>query len=106
MSEKNEAKIETFTADDVRKIAHLARLELTDEEANTFSKQLGDVLGYVSQLSEYNTDGVDILIHPTRDPNLATPLREDNPRDSLGSEKVLNSAPESKHSQFKVPTVF
>src|SRR5262249_57664808 len=54
----------SLTPDEGRWIAHLARLELTDQELALFTRQLGEVLDYVRQLQTVNTDGVEPLAHP------------------------------------------
>jgi aspartyl-tRNA(Asn)/glutamyl-tRNA(Gln) amidotransferase subunit C len=62
-----------------RKVADLARLELSDSEVKLFTSQLGDILRYVEKLGEARVDGVDPLTHPTAAEH-ETPLREDEAR--------------------------
>lgn len=57
-----------------RKVANLARLELTDREVELFTQQIGDVLKYVDQLQKVDVSGVEPLTHPLES---AAPLRED-----------------------------
>ncbi|MGZ3698245.1 MAG: Asp-tRNA(Asn)/Glu-tRNA(Gln) amidotransferase subunit GatC [Bdellovibrionota bacterium] len=89
-----------------RKVAGLARLELTDAEVSTFTAQLGEVLKYVDQLQEVATAGIEPLTHPIK---LETPLREDVarefPRGADGRPKVLGSAPDVIDEGFKVPQI-
>src|SRR4051812_49011512 len=89
-----------------RKVADLARLELTDEEVRLFTHQIGDVLKYVDQLQKIDITGVEPLTHPLE---IATPLREDRvdafPRDEEGRSKILKSAPEVVNNGYKVPQV-
>lgn len=93
-----------FADDDIRKIAALARLELTPEEVTLFTKQLSDILGYVEALHSVDTSG----IPPTSHPVAAPPVwREDAPRPSLNRDEVLTVAPGAsvRTGLFKVPKV-
>lgn len=89
-----------------RKVADLARLELTDHEVTTFSAQMQKTLGYIEQLTAVNTDGIEPQYHPFEMP---TPLREDvvvaRALDSKGKPKVLEHAPEVLYDGFKVPPI-
>ena len=89
-----------------RKVADLARLDLTDAEVKTFTSQLGDILKYVDQLSQAKVDGIEPLTHPFE---LSTPFREDVVIPSLldgeGKPKVLKSAPEVMYDGYKVPPI-
>jgi aspartyl-tRNA(Asn)/glutamyl-tRNA(Gln) amidotransferase subunit C len=89
-----------------RQVAHLARLELTDEEVRVFTSQLGEIIGYVGQLQSVDVAGVEPLIHPFEN---TPPLREDrarpSPRDASGAPKVLQHAPEVLDGGFKVPPI-
>ena len=87
---------------EVRRIAHLARLKLTDDECARIGAQLGDILGYMSTLNEAATDGVEPTAHPLPVRNV---LRADEPRPSLGVEAVLANAPARDTPYFKVPKV-
>ena len=48
-----------FKKDDIKHVAELARLELSDKELDIYGKQLSDILGYIEQLQEVNTDGIE-----------------------------------------------
>ena len=93
---------ELLTADQVRKVAKLARLQLSEADVERFTKQLGQVLGYVEMLSELNTDGVAPLAHPLEIENV---LREDVPSPSLPREAALSNAPKSDGRCFLVPQI-
>lgn len=93
---------ETLTADQVRKVAKLARLQLSEADVDRFTQQLGQVLGYVEMLSELNTDGVEPLAHPLEIENV---LREDVPTPSLSREATLSNAPKSDGRCFLVPQI-
>lgn len=89
-----------------RKVAELARLELSDTELQTFTLQLGDILKYVDLLSELDTSRVEPLTHPLE---LEAPLRADevrpSPVDERGLPKMLRAAPETQDLGFKVPPI-
>lgn len=86
---------------DVTYVADLARLRLTPEEIATFQKQLGDVLGYVSQLSEVEVSHVSLL----GEANLKNQLREDSLQPSLPVSEALANAPAQENNLFVVPRI-
>ncbi|MDQ7038940.1 MAG: Asp-tRNA(Asn)/Glu-tRNA(Gln) amidotransferase subunit GatC [Aquificota bacterium] len=85
----------------VERIARLARLKLTEEEVEVFQRQLGDILEFVNQLNELDTEGVEPYIEQAE----RTPMREDVPGESLSQEEALMNAPESEGGFFVVPRV-
>src|SRR5262245_51243278 len=93
-----------LTTTDVAKIAHLARLNLTDEELQLFARQLAGILDYAEQLQEVDTSGVPPTSHPL---SLTAPFREDEVRPSLPVEDALRAAPDADPDAglFKVPRV-
>ena len=93
---------ERIDAEQVRKVAKLARLELTDAEEQEFTGQLGAILGYVDKLNELETTDVEPLAHCLPITNV---LRKDEVRESLGTEQVLANAPQRDGSFFKVPKI-
>ena len=93
---------EKIDGEQVRKVAKLARLELTDAEIQEFTGQLGAILGYVDKLSELETTDVEPLAHCLPISNV---FRKDEVRDSLGTEQVLANAPQRDGSFFKVPKI-
>jgi aspartyl-tRNA(Asn)/glutamyl-tRNA(Gln) amidotransferase subunit C len=84
----------------VRRIAHLARLDLKEEEVEVFAKQMADILEFVKQLEELDTEGVEPFTSP-----LPTPMREDVPGKPLTREKALMNAPEREGGFFVVPRI-
>ena len=86
----------------VRKVARLARLELSDEEVEQFAGQLSAVLGYIEKLNELDTEGVEPLAHCLPIHNV---FREDRPRPSLSADEALANAPQRAHEYFKVPKI-
>ena len=86
----------------VRKVAKLARLELSDAEVEEFTGQLSAILGYVEKMNELDTNGVEPLAHCLPISNV---LREDCVKESLGTEKTLANAPQRDREFFKVPKI-
>jgi len=93
---------EKIDAAQVRKVAKLARLELTDAEVQEFTGQLGAILGYVEKLNELDTADVEPLAHCLPVTNV---LRKDESCASLGTERVLANAPQRDGPFFKVPKI-
>lgn len=89
--------------DDVRRIAELARLELTPEEVALFTRQLGDILTYVEQIRALDTTGV----APTSQVLNRPVDRDDVPRPTLSRQELLGNAPDAalESGLFKVPRV-
>ena len=91
-----------LTDDEVRKVAKLARLELSEEEIHHFAGQLSKVLDYVSKLSELDVEGVEPMVHAMETSNV---LREDEARDGMPVEDALKNAPEPEPPFIAVPKV-
>lgn len=93
-----------------RKIADLARLELTDHEVKTFTSQIQLVLSHIDEIQKVDLmrDGKPVapMTHPLE---LETPLREDIPhpfeKSADGKPRVLESAPDSLYDGYKVPQI-
>ena len=86
----------------VVKVANLARLELTEEEIELFSKQLADILEFVNQMNEVNTEGVEPFVLPFEE----TPMREDVRGKTLDVGEIEKNAPEFENGFFVVPRIF
>lgn len=86
----------------VRHIAHLARITLTDAEVAAFGVQFANILKHFETLSEVNTDGVEPTAHPLPITNV---LRDDEPVAPIGVEAALANAPARDTPYFKVPKV-
>lgn len=93
----------SLAAEEVRWVAHLARLRLTDAEVDAMARQLSAILDYIQQLQPVNTDGVEPLAHPL---DLANVFREDEPAPSFSLEQALANAPDRRDPFFGVPAVF
>jgi aspartyl-tRNA(Asn)/glutamyl-tRNA(Gln) amidotransferase subunit C len=91
-----------LTESEVRHIAMLSRLQLSDEEVAMMTEELSAIVGYVDQLSEVDVEGVIPTAHAVDVQNV---FRDDTVRESIGSDKALANAPERDGSFFKVPKV-
>ncbi|MEW6278287.1 MAG: Asp-tRNA(Asn)/Glu-tRNA(Gln) amidotransferase subunit GatC [Candidatus Eremiobacterota bacterium] len=91
-----------LSLDEVDHVAHLARLEITAAEREAFARQLADILGYIDQLQELPTEGVEPQLAVLKRTNV---FREDEERSPLGLEGVLQNAPERVDGQFRIPRI-
>ena len=91
-----------ISRDDVIHVAHLARLELTGEEIDLFTEQLGAVLEHAEDVEALQTEGVPATAHPLPIENV---LRDDAPRPSLDRDEVLAQAPAATDGRFRVPRI-
>jgi aspartyl-tRNA(Asn)/glutamyl-tRNA(Gln) amidotransferase subunit C len=94
----------SLSRDDVLRIAELARLELTADEVELFTRQLAHILEYVEQIRALDTSGVMPTSHAINRPV----ERADQPHQSLPRDEALAGAPEPAREAglFKVPRVF
>ncbi len=83
----------------VRKVARLSRLELTEAEVEEFTGQLIAILDYVEKMNELDTDNIEPLAHCLPISNV---FRQDCVKESLGTEKTLGNAPQRDGEFFKV----
>ena len=88
--------------DEIRKIAGLARLRLSDEEIALLAGQFRGILGHLERLRAVPTEGVEPLDHPLP---LTDVLRDDAPRPGLSRSDALAGAPDADAGQFRVPRV-
>lgn len=86
----------------VKKVSLLARLELTAPELDTMTQQLGQIVGYIDQLSELNTDEVEPMDHAV---DLTNVFRDDIVHPSLPREAALANAPKRDEECYRVPAV-
>lgn len=89
---------------DVRKVAHLARIHLSEEEVVMYQDQVGQILKYVEQLDAVDVEGIEPTAHAGA---LFDVVREDVASDAqvLSQEEALANAPASAHDQIKMPKV-
>ena len=93
----------SLSAEEVRKVADLARLELSDADVETMARQLSAIVDYINQLQQVNTDGVEPLAHAL---DLRDVFRDDVPGQSLSPDEALANAPARKDDFYRVPPVF
>ena len=88
--------------EEVKKVAHLARLELDEHEINNHAKQLEKILEYIKQLEKIDTDGVSST---TRAIEVINVLRKDEKKNSDCTDELLELAPSREEKFFKVPKI-
>ena len=91
-----------ITVKDVEHVAKLARLELTEEEKDLYTKQLGDVLKYVDQMNEVDASNVKPM---TQVIDFVNVMREDVPHQEISKEALMSNAPDEENGFFKVPKI-
>ncbi|MDC6448255.1 Asp-tRNA(Asn)/Glu-tRNA(Gln) amidotransferase subunit GatC [Alphaproteobacteria bacterium] len=92
-------KLDTNT---INKIAKLARIKLSDDEANELIKDMNLILDWVEQLDEVNTDSVEPL---TNISSSTLPQRNDKAADINSSDEILKNSPDKLEGYFVVPKV-
>ena len=93
------SKKEEFSKETIDHLSKLALLELTEEEKEELSKQLGDILNYFKKLDSLDTSDVNPMTHPVE--GLKNVFREDIPWNSLTNEEALRNAKHTKDGYFK-----
>ncbi len=91
-----------LTEDEVKKVAEMARIELTDAEVAKFQKDLSSVLDYVEELKNVDTEGLDIVASVTGLENVERP---DKAELVDYQESILSNAPQSKDKYYKVKSI-
>ena len=92
-------KIQT---EEIHKVAHLARLELSEDESQRLTGDMNNILGYIDKLAELNTEKVEPTSHAVPVTNA---FREDTCKDFFSTEEGLSNAPDAEDGSFKVPKV-
>ncbi len=91
-----------ITREEVAYVAHLARLEFSETEEETFTGQLNEILLYMDKLNGVDTSGVEPLSHAIA---LSNAFRDDKIQESLSQERSLANAPDPRGEFFRVPRV-
>ena len=91
-----------LTKEEVKHVAHLARLAITEEEAEKFAEQLGKITDFAEQLNELDTTNVEPTSHVFP---IANVLREDVAKPGLDREKVMLNVKDQEAGQIKVPSI-
>jgi len=95
----------TLTEKDVRYVAELAHLELTEEEVRKFLPQLDSILQYMQKLNELDTSAVEPMAQVTYPGSQNAAFRADQPHRIFSQDEALANAPEPGAGSFKVPRV-
>ena len=94
----------SIDAEEIRKLAKLAHLELDDSEAERFAHQVGQIIDYAQSIQRLETAGVAPTSHALLKSTQL--LREDAPgSDRVDRDELLGAAPQNGHGLFKVPKV-
>ena len=92
----------SLSADEVRHVARLARLALSDEQVETMRAELSSILAYAEQVQQVVADDVPPTSHAYPIDNV---LRPDEPTAPLAPERVLANAPQAEDGRFQVPAI-
>ncbi len=92
----------SISAEEVRRVAELARLGLDDAEVDGMARQLGRILEYMQKLRELDTEDVEPMAHVLP---LRNAWRADEPGPTLTPDEALANAPERQGYYFKVPKI-
>ena len=91
---------------EIKKVAHLAHLELAEEELKTFGPQIMEIINYVEQLNALDTQNIEPAIGGLTPEGAKTDsARDDELAVSLGQKTALDEAPDPAHGHFRVPKV-
>jgi aspartyl-tRNA(Asn)/glutamyl-tRNA(Gln) amidotransferase subunit C len=96
----------SITEQEIRRVAELANLALSDDEVARMAKDLSGILTHVDKLNELDTTGVEPMSQVIFDAGETSTLREDRERAPLGNHDALANAPLAGSGYFKVPKVF
>ena len=91
-----------ITVQEVGYVAHLARLDMDEDEKETFTSQLNNILQYMEILNGVDTEGVKPMTHAISQSNV---FREDEEGKSIGVERALANAPDGDMGFFGVPRI-
>ncbi len=92
-----------LTIEEVKHVAHLARLRLSEEELNKLQIDLSHILAYIDMLKEVDVSDVPATAQVT---DLVNIMRDDEVRQSLPREDVLANAPDQRDGMFRVKEIF
>ena len=91
-----------ITKDQVEHVAKLARLSLSEEEKELYTKQLSKILDYIDQLNKVNTDGIEPMTQPIPTVNV---MRTDIIKKQFERTDMLKNAPQEEYGFFRVPKI-
>jgi aspartyl-tRNA(Asn)/glutamyl-tRNA(Gln) amidotransferase subunit C len=91
---------------DIRQVAKLAHLQITDAEVELYTPQMADIVKYIEQLNEIDTEDVEPMLGGlTAEGEATETIREDVTHDCLGQKAALSQAPSAVEGHFQVPKV-
>ena len=96
-------KKEDLSKETIERLSKLALLELSEEEKEKLSKQLGGILDYFAKLDDIDTDNVDPTTHPIE--GITNVFREDEPWESLSNEEATKNSKYKQDGYFKAPRI-
>jgi aspartyl-tRNA(Asn)/glutamyl-tRNA(Gln) amidotransferase subunit C len=91
-----------LTQEEVRHVALLARIALTDEQVGTLQIELNSILGHIDQIAQLDLDGVEPMVHSIP---LVNSMRDDVPEPCLDRELALANAPERAEDAILIPRI-
>lgn len=91
-----------ISEDQVRHVALLARLALTDEQVARYGEDLNSILGHIDTIQQLDLEGVEPTAHPL---DVVNVMREDCVRPGLTREQALLNAPETDGTAFVIPQI-
>jgi aspartyl-tRNA(Asn)/glutamyl-tRNA(Gln) amidotransferase subunit C len=91
-----------ISKEEVKHVANLARLAITEEETEMFTNQLDAIITFAEQLNELDTTGVEPTTHVLEMKNI---LREDKAEKGLPVKDVVKNAPDHKDGYIRVPSI-
>ncbi|MEQ6375593.1 Asp-tRNA(Asn)/Glu-tRNA(Gln) amidotransferase subunit GatC [Bacillaceae bacterium S4-13-58] len=91
-----------ISEEQVKHVAHLARLAVTKDEVERLTKDLDAIITYAEQLNELNTENVEPTSHVL---DLKNVLRKDEAKSWITQEEAMKNAPDHKDGQFRVPSI-
>ena len=91
-----------ISSSDIRKVAELARLELQEDQIQTYTEQLEEILSYVEQLQQIDTTNIPPT---TRAVEVINAVREDSVEVNCSREDILNQSPQREGDFFRVPKI-
>ena len=92
----------SVSLDEVRHLAALSEIQLSDSELESLATDIGNIVGYINQVDELDTDQVEPTFQLS---GLQNVWRDDKIEPQLSREKLLNLAPDTENNQVKVPKV-
>ncbi|WP_047979592.1 Asp-tRNA(Asn)/Glu-tRNA(Gln) amidotransferase subunit GatC [Ornithinibacillus contaminans] len=91
-----------ITKEQVKHVANLARLDVSEQEVEMFTEQLSSIISFAEQLNEIDTEGIEPTTHVL---DLKNVMRKDEPRQWIKREEALKNAPDQQDGQFRVPSI-